>query len=98
MVQDHSAAVLRRQLGRPAAPSARQFRGFLASRVEAEMAGSPWHRTLDAFLHRLRTRTAAQVLRSCPARQGHRLVKAAQGALAGAPYRRIRTTLRKGMA
>ena len=32
--------------------TARQFRGLRARRVQAKMARSPWHRALDAFLHR----------------------------------------------
>ena len=51
------AVSLGRQLGRPGPASARQFRRLHARRIEAEMAGSARHRTLDAFLHRLRPRS-----------------------------------------
>ena len=67
------AAVLGRQLGRPGPASARQFRRLRARRLQAEMAGGARHRALDAFLHRLRPRAAAALLRLFPARQGHRL-------------------------
>ena len=69
--QGDDAAVLRRQLGRAGPASARQFRRLCARRLEGEMARSARHRALDAFLHRLRPRAAAQVLRltSCMARR-----------------------------
>ena len=71
LVEGDSAAVLRRQLGRPAAASARQFRGLRARRVEAKVARSARHRALDAFLYRLRTRAAARgsSTTSCTARK-----------------------------
>ena len=47
VVEDQGAAVLRRQLGRPGAASARQFRRLRARRVEGEMARGPRHRALD---------------------------------------------------
>ncbi len=74
VVEGDSAFVLGRQLGRPGPASARQFRRLRARGVEAEMAGSARHRALDAFLHRLRPRAAAALLRLLPARQGHELV------------------------
>ena len=70
VVEDQGAAVLRRQLGRPGPASARQFRGFCARGIEAEMARGPRHRALDPFLHRLRARAAAPLLRPFPPRQG----------------------------
>ncbi len=79
------AAVLGRQLGRPGPASARQFRRLRARRLQAEMAGGARHRALDAFLHRLRPRTAAALLRLFPARQGHQLVEAAESAAADPP-------------
>ena len=97
--QDHSAAVLGRQLGRPGPASARQFRRLRARRLQAEMAGGARHRALDAFLHRLRPRAAVALLRLFPARQGHELEQAAEGAAAGAPPgREIRRARRKRMA
>ena len=67
------AAVLRRQLGRPGPASARQFRRLRARRLQGQMAGGARHRALDAFLHRLRPRAAAALLRLFPARQESRL-------------------------
>ena len=69
--QDRHAVVFRRQLGRPGIASARKFRGIRARRLQAEMAGGAWHRTLDTFLHRLRARAATAFLRSisCTARK-----------------------------
>ena len=64
MGQDHHAAVLCRQLGRPRSAPARQFRGLRSRRIQAEMAGGARHRALDAFLHRLRPRAAAALFRS----------------------------------
>ena len=61
--QDHGAAVLRRELGRTGPASARQLRRVHARRLERKVAGGARHRALDAFLHRLRPRAAAQVLR-----------------------------------
>ena len=87
MGQGRHAAVLGRQLGRPRPASARQFRRLRARRVQAKMAGGARHRALDAFLHRLRPRTAAALLRPFPARQERRLGQAAESAAAGAPHR-----------
>ena len=86
------------QLGRAGAASARQFRRLCARRVEAEMARSARHRALDAFLHRLRPRAAAALLRSFLARQEERLGQAAAGAASGAPRRPLCRARRKGMA
>ncbi len=49
-----------RQLGRPAAAPARQFRRLCARGLQAEMARGARHRALDAFLHGLRPQAAAQ--------------------------------------
>ncbi len=79
--------------------SARQFRGICAGGIEGEMARGPRHRALDPFLHRLRARAAAALLRPFPARQGVGLGQAAQGAAAGPPSRRkIRRPRRERMA
>ena len=78
------------QLGRPAAASARQFRGLLSRGGEEQMAGSARHRALDAFLHRLRPRIAAPLLRPLPARQEQRLGQAAARAAPGASHRQVR--------
>src|SRR5512134_861332 len=59
--QDRHPVVFRSQLGWPRIAPARQFRRIRARRLQAEMAGGPWHRTLDTFLHRLWTSTAAAV-------------------------------------
>ena len=89
--EGHDAVVLRRQLGRPGPAPARQFRRLRARGLQAEMAGGARHRALDAFLHRLRPRAAAALLRLFPARQGHELEQAAEGAAAIAlPGREIR--------
>ena len=64
MGQDHNAAVLCRELGRPRPASSWQFRGLRTRRSQTEMAGGARHRTLDAFLYRLRPRTAAALFRS----------------------------------
>jgi hypothetical protein len=85
-------------IGAARAASARQFRRLCPRGVEAEMARSPRHRALDAFLHRLRARAAAALLRPLPARQGQRLGQAAAGAAAGPPHRKIRRARREGMA
>ncbi len=97
--QDHGAAVLGGELGRPGPASARQLRRLCARRVERQMAGSARHRALDAFLHRLRPRAAAQVLRFLPQGRGHRLGQAAARAAAGAPSgREIRRARRERVA
>ena len=92
------AVPLVRQLGRAAAASARQFRGLLPRRRQGQMAGSARHRALDAFLHRLRPRAAAPLLRPFPARQEERLGQAAARAAAGAPHRQVRRAARERMA
>ena len=90
LVEGNDAVPLVRQLGRPAAASARQFRGLLPRCGEEQMAGGARHRALDAFLYRLRPRTAAPLLRPFPARQEERLGQAAARAAPGAPHRQIR--------
>ena len=65
--------------GQPPA-SARQFRGLRARGRQGQVARSARHRALDAFLHRLRPRAAAAVLRLFPARQEQRLGQAAESA------------------
>ena len=87
-----------RQLGRAAAASARQFRGLLPRRREGQVARGARHRALDAFLHRLRPRAAAALLRPLPARQEERLGQAAARAAAGAPHRQVRRAPRERMA
>ena len=77
LVEGQGAAALGRQLGRPAAAPARQFRGLLPLGVETEMAGSARHRALDALLHRLRRRIAEEVLRLLPQGREERLGQAA---------------------
>ena len=67
----------------------------LRARLQAEMAGGAWHRTLDTFLHRLRTRAAAALLRLFPARQERRLGKTTEGAAAGTAHRQVRTSVPK---
>src|ERR1700730_401788 len=63
------------------------------------MAGSPRHRALDAFLHRLWAQAAAQVLRLFSPRQEERLGQAAEGPAAGPPReRKIRRARRERMA
>ena len=75
------------------------FEGFVRAASQAEMAGGARHRALDAFLHRLRPRAAAALLRLLPARQERRLAQAAEGAAAGAPPgREIRRARRERMA
>ena len=97
--QGDGAAVLGGQLGRPGPASARQFRRLRARGVEAEVARGARHRALDAFLHRLRPRAAARLLRLFPARQEGRLGEAAEGAAANPPPgRKIRRPRRKRMA
>ena len=64
------------------------FEGYIARRVEGQVARGARHRALDALLHRLWPRAAAPLLRPLPARQEERLGQAAQGAPAGAPPRR----------
>ena len=61
------------------------FEGFVRAAVEAEMAGEPRPRALDAFLHGLRRGAAEEVLRPFPQGREDRLGQAAQGAAAGAP-------------
>ena len=56
LVEGQGAAVLGGELGRPGPASARQLRGLRPRRLEAEMAGEPRPRALDAFLHGLRRR------------------------------------------
>ena len=85
--QDQGAAVHGRQLGRPGVASARQLRGVRARRLQAKVAGGARHRALDALLHRLWPRAAAQVLRPLSARQEEWLGRATPGASAGAPSR-----------
>ena len=60
-----------RQLGRPGAASARQFRGLRARRLQAEVARGARARALDALLHRLRPPAAAasSSTTSCTARR-----------------------------
>ena len=96
--EGEDAVPLLRQLGRPAAASARQFRGLLPRGGEGQMARSARHRALDAFLHRLRPRAAAQVLRLFPARQEERLGQAAARAAPGASHRQVRRAARGRVA
>ena len=97
--QDHGAAVLGRELGRTGPASARQFRRLRARRLERQMARSARHRALDALLHGLRPRAAAQVLRLFPQGRGHRLGPAAARAAAGAPSgRKVRRARGERMA
>ena len=65
--------------GQPLHPRG-NFEGFVRAAVEAQMARSARHRALDAFLHRLRPRSATALLRLFPARQEERLGQAAAGA------------------
>ena len=75
------------------------FEGFAARCIEREVAGGARHRALDAFLHRLRPRAAAQVLRQLPQGRGHRLGQAAARAAAGAPSgREVRRARRERVA
>src|ERR1700730_6282909 len=63
------------------------------------MVGVPRERALDAFLYRLRTPTAEEILRPFPQGRGHRLGQAAESAAAGAPSRRkIRCPARERVA
>src|SRR4029077_11978380 len=98
MGQDHHAAVLCRELGRPRSASSWQFRGLRTRRSQTEMAGGARHRTLDAFLYRLRPRTAAALFRSIPAREKRWLGKTAQSAAASTSHRQVRATGRERMA
>ena len=68
LVEDHGAAAVGRQLGRPRAAPARQHRGLRPRRLEAEVARAARPRALDALLHRLRPRAPAPLLRPLPAR------------------------------
>ena len=61
--QGDGAAAVGGKLGRPGPAPARKFRRLCSGRVEAEVAGVPWPRALDAFLYRLRARAAEAVLR-----------------------------------
>ena len=98
LVEGQGAAVLGGELGRPGPASARQFRGIRPRRLEAEMAGEPRPRALDAFLHGLWRRAAEEVLRPFPQGREDRLGQAAQGAAAGASRRQVRRAAREGMA
>jgi hypothetical protein len=60
--QDHGAAVLGGELGRTGLHPRGNFEGSCAP-PRREMARGARHRALDALLHRLRPRAAAQVLR-----------------------------------
>ena len=71
------AAVLRRQLGRHGAASARQLRGLPARRLEAEMAGGARRHALHAVLRQVRPGPAEAVLRPFPQGRGQRLGQAA---------------------
>ena len=73
------AAVLRRQLGRHGAASARQLRGLPARRLQAEMAGGARRHALHAVLRQVRPGPAAPVLRPFPQRHRQRLGEAAEG-------------------
>ena len=98
LVEGEDAAALRRQLGRPAAASPRQFRRFRPRRRQGQMAGSARHRALDALLHRLWPRAAVALLRSFPARQEKRLGQRAARAAASAPHRQVRRARGERMA
>ena len=86
VAEDQGAVFVDGELGRPAAASARQFRGLCPRRVEKQMARSTWHRALDAFLHRLRPAPAIALLRSFPARQEQWLGQAAASSAAGSAH------------
>src|SRR5262245_28864215 len=62
------------------------------------MAGGPWHRALDPFLHRLRARAAIALLRLFFAREEGRLGQTAEGVAAGTARRQVRAALRERMA
>src|SRR4029079_6129529 len=62
------------------------------------MAGGPWHRALDTFLHRLWTRAATTLFRLFPARQDGWLDETAKSAIAGPAHRQICATRRERMA
>ena len=64
------APALSRQLGRPGAAPARQFRGLHRLRVDAKMAGGTRRIALGAFLHRLWGEAAKALFRPFP--QGRR--------------------------
>ena len=70
LVEGQDAVALGRQLGRPAAASARQFRRLRARGREGQMARGARHRALDPFLHRLWPQAAARASStiSCTAR------------------------------
>ncbi len=93
------AIILGGELGRPGPASARQFRRLRARSLQAEMAGGARHRALDAFLHRLRPRTAIALFRLFSARQESRMGEAAESAAAIAlPGREIRRARRERVA
>ena len=92
LVEGEDAVPVGRELGRPAAASARQFRRLRARGKQGQVARGARHRALDAFLYRLRARASAQVLRPFPAREEKRLGQAAERAAAGAPYRQVRAS------
>ncbi len=56
------------------------FEGLRPRRIEAKVARSARHRALDAFLHRLRPRSATALFRLFSPRQEERLGQAAAGA------------------
>ena len=68
--QDHGAAALRRELGRPGPAPARQLRRLRARGVEGEVARSARARALDALLHRLRRAAPEALLRPFPEGRG----------------------------
>ena len=99
LVEGDGADALSRQLGRPAAASARQFRGLLPRRLQAEMARGARHRALDALLHRLRRRPAEEVLRLFPQGREERLGQAAARAAQRPPSgRKVRHPPRDRLA
>src|SRR5262249_17967795 len=88
LVEGQSAAVVDSELGRTAAPPARQFRRFFSLRIKAEMARGPRNRTLDALLHRLRRRSAKAVFWLLPQGREEWLEQAATGPAQYPPSRR----------
>ena len=98
-VQGDRSAPLLRQLGRPGAPSAGQFRGLPGRGISAEVARGARRLALGALLHRLRRQAAEALLRPLPQGRGQRLGEAAPGPAPGAPSgRAVRPALRKRMA
>src|SRR4051812_4348092 len=97
MGQGDRALPLRRQLGRPRAPSTRQLRRVRARRVEGEMARGARHRALDALLYRLWARASAAVFRPLPEGRG-RLGQAVTRAAPGPAPRQVRPAPGKRMA